>query len=98
MMVMQMGQFLDHDITLTPEGHPSDECCSDEAARGGVPGLCFPIAVPCEDPTFLTPGRGKRSLIPAIVDNLFELGVSTFADPLQVHAQLIKTEISSCSC
>ena len=48
-MVMQFGQFLDHDITLTPEEEVTG-CCAEEAARG-VPG-CFPILIPKSDPTF----------------------------------------------
>ena len=52
LMVMQFGQFLDHDITLTPEVLNRSKCCTEEALDGGFPGRCFPIAVPCEDPTF----------------------------------------------
>ena len=78
LMVMQFGQFLDHDITLTPEGHTTKHCCSEQALAGGFPDRCFPIAVPCEDPTFSTlqglqdfeqlqelqqSKRGKRSLM-----------------------------------
>ena len=49
LMVMQFGQFLDHDITLTPEDEVHG-CCSEDAASG-VPG-CFPILLPESDPTF----------------------------------------------
>ena len=39
-MVPQMGQFVDHDITLTPE-HKLEHCCTTEAGQEG----CFPVGV-----------------------------------------------------
>ena len=41
-MVTQMGQFLDHDITLTPETH--HECCNGDTSED-----CFPINIPADD-------------------------------------------------
>ena len=46
-MVTQMGQFLDHDITLTPETHAED-CC--EHAEEDT--NCFPINLPSVDPFY----------------------------------------------
>ena len=43
-MLTQWGQFLDHDITLTPEEH-IDDCCSAEADDDE----CFPIFVSSAD-------------------------------------------------
>ena len=43
-MLTQWGQFLDHDITLTPEEH-IDDCCSAEADDNE----CFPIFVSSAD-------------------------------------------------
>ncbi len=49
-----MGQFLDHDITLTPEveeGVPAD-CCAAPGAEE-----CFEIKVPTNDQTFAACGQ-----------------------------------------
>ena len=51
LMVMQFGQFLDHDITLTPESE-AHGCCTDDAIAGVFAADCFPINFPCNDPTF----------------------------------------------
>ena len=48
LMVMQFGQFLDHDITLTAESE-AEGCCSEEAPAPG----CFPILFADSDPTFV---------------------------------------------
>ncbi|XP_069111540.1 peroxidasin homolog pxn-2-like isoform X2 [Argopecten irradians] len=53
LMVMAWGQFLDHDITLTPassggEGSVTD-CCNSNLAN--LP-ECFPIDIPSDDPFF----------------------------------------------
>ena len=48
-MVTQMGQFLDHDITLTPEDH-EDSCCSGSISSPA--NNCFPIAIPADDSFF----------------------------------------------
>ncbi|XP_035678849.1 peroxidasin-like [Branchiostoma floridae] len=52
-MVMQFGQFLDHDITLTPnfaEGEEGLRCPCDSTDE-----RCFNIPVPSDDPDFSTP-------------------------------------------
>ena len=50
-MMMQWGQFLDHDITLAPEAHDGCLTCA-------VTGNCEPIRIPENDPVF---GNGKGS-------------------------------------
>ena len=55
LMLMQYGQFLDHDITLTPinKGFPDSilDCRSCDAAQTVHP-ECWPIPVPKNDPYF----------------------------------------------
>ena len=52
-MVMQFGQFLDHDISLTEEDKVEKlECCTEEATNGVFEPKCFPILIPDSDPTF----------------------------------------------
>ena len=46
-MVTQWGQFLDHDITLTPEEHAEDCCEHAEEDEN-----CFPIQIPSVDPFY----------------------------------------------
>lgn len=41
-MVAHFGQFVDHDISLTPENEV--ECCA-----GSTDSECFPIAIPLND-------------------------------------------------
>ena len=52
-MVTQMGQFLDHDITLTPETE-AEECCEHADADEN----CFPIQIPSVDPFYSTRSTG----------------------------------------
>ncbi|CAB4055353.1 PXDN [Lepeophtheirus salmonis] len=55
LMLMQFGQFLDHDITLTPvnKGFPDSilDCRGCDSARTVHP-ECWPISVPKNDPYF----------------------------------------------
>ncbi len=52
LMVMQMGQFVDHDLTSTPTA-VGESCCG-RGGRGFAspldPDKCFPIEIPREDP------------------------------------------------
>ena len=50
-MVTQMGQFLDHDITLTPEDH-EDNCCGGSVSSPD--GNCYPIEIPADDSFYST--------------------------------------------
>ncbi|KAI9559965.1 hypothetical protein GHT06_013973 [Daphnia sinensis] len=60
LLTMQWGQFLDHDLTLTPTFTKSDgsayECCSKPQTGIDVSPLphpeCAPIAVPADDPKY----------------------------------------------
>jgi peroxidase len=44
--LMQVGQFLDHDIALTPE-EETEECCHDPEGHE-----CFPVVIPLNDSFF----------------------------------------------
>jgi hypothetical protein len=52
-MVTQMGQFLDHDITLTPETE-AEECCVHPEADSN----CFPITIPSVDSFYSSRASG----------------------------------------
>ncbi|TRY80149.1 hypothetical protein TCAL_14778 [Tigriopus californicus] len=54
LMVMQFGQYLDHDITFTVESFHQRDCCEDPSQRE-----CFPIYIPAQDP-FFGPGKANR--------------------------------------
>ena len=61
MMMMQWGQFLDHDITFTPVVNESLLCCSPELVTGGKlhhdvtsGGPCYPIIIGAGDSYFDT--------------------------------------------
>ena len=58
-MLMQWGQFVDHDITHTPTVRGEDEtgiqCCSDDGetlAKRDRHRACFPIDIPDNDRMF----------------------------------------------
>ena len=53
-LLMQFGQFFDHDVTLTPETEIKD-CCLQPQQEG-----CLPIYIPCGDPHFLQPENKPR--------------------------------------
>ena len=50
MMLMQFGQFVDHDLSFTPEVNLDLEtgCCEDSSASSE----CLPIDIPLPDPSF----------------------------------------------
>ena len=55
-LVMQMGQFVDHDLTSTPTS--SSKCCSKESSSTSFDGdKCFPIPIPEDDPFW----RGRKT-------------------------------------
>ena len=55
-MVTQFGQFLDHDLTLTPEEEIHD-CCQDDSDP-----QCFPISIPRDDGFYQANGVNKTCL------------------------------------
>ena len=59
-MQMQFGQFLDHDITLTPESEVKG-CCTNRGLSGVFAADCFPINFPCNDPVFSNLGRTEAN-------------------------------------
>ena len=71
---MQFGQFLDHDLTLTPESEAED-CCTEEALSGRFAPGCFPILFADSDPTFANLGWKKML---AIAPNISQRAKSFF--------------------
>lgn len=55
-MLMQVGQFLDHDISLTPLSRVRGDCCRSRDSN------CFPYSIPNGDPTFRNCFSFMRSL------------------------------------
>ena len=54
-MVMQFGEFLSHDISLTIASEVGS-CCTEEALLGKFALNCFPILLEDSDPTFANLG------------------------------------------
>merc|ERR1712223_2376735 len=56
-LVMQMGQFIDHDITHNP-AHTIPNCCDNYSVsdKSSLDDRCFPIEIPADDPFW----KGKR--------------------------------------
>ena len=53
LMNMIFGQFLDHDLSFTPESRTAaEECCTQDAAQGIFEGQCIPVHVPEADDVF----------------------------------------------
>ena len=50
-MVMNFGQFVDHDVALTPEVHEED-CCGNPATED-----CYPIYIPGQDAFYSSRSR-----------------------------------------
>lgn len=85
-MLAQFGQFLDHDITLTPEPDLGN-CCS-----GNTNSQCLPIAISSSDPFFGPQGRQclEFSRSTAFCENLSTKreqmnGITSFIDASNVY-------------
>ena len=74
-MVTQLGQFLDHDITLTPETEVHD-CCQDQEQTD-----CFPLVLPLDDPFYSSLSTAQTCLE-------FERSVAYCEDPTQPREQM----------
>ena len=62
LMLVLMGQFLDHDITLSPESHVAlERCCAsmDELSEE-LQDKCFAVRVPEDDTHFNERSSGDR--------------------------------------
>ena len=58
LMLMQWGQFLDHDLVMVPTSQPGCADCEEGEAKS----WCFPIPVPAEDDFYR--GAGAPSCLP----------------------------------
>ena len=59
LMLMQWGQFLDHDMVMVPTAQPGCAGCQEGGARQA---WCFPISVPAEDDFYR--GAGAPTCLP----------------------------------
>ncbi|XP_046580914.1 peroxidasin-like isoform X2 [Haliotis rubra] len=69
-MAMQWGQFLDHDITGTPEANKTKDCCADHQMNATHPdyytgGECYPIHIMPNDRHFRYSCMEFRRSMPA---------------------------------
>ena len=67
LMLMQWGQFLDHDLVLVPVSGPPCTHCQERRD-------CFPIPVPSQDPHFTGPGAPRCLAFTRSVGGQQELG------------------------
>jgi len=95
-MVTQLGQFLDHDITLTPE-EEADDCCQHPEEES-----CFPIALPQNDPFYATISTPQTCLefsrSTAFCEELSTVreqmnGITAFVDASNVYGSNDETSI-----
>ena len=58
LIVMQFGQFLDHDISLSPD-HENSDCCGNPSDKNSpnYDAECYKIPVPSNDPFYLRHGQ-----------------------------------------
>jgi len=95
-MVTQFGQFLDHDITLTPE-EEADDCCQHPEEES-----CFPIALPQNDAFYATISTPQTCLefsrSTAFCEELSTVreqmnGITAFVDASNVYGSNDETSI-----
>jgi peroxidase len=108
-LLMQFGQFLDHDLTRTPQTVISGTCCTDASSgassypSAAVDPQCFPIQIPSTDPFYSQFAQGcmefKRS-IPgtrpgcALGPRIQINQVSSFIDGNQIYGSTSAQEIA----
>ena len=68
-MLTQFGQFLDHDLTLTPE-EEEHGCCQDFSNTPS----CFPIFIPINDPFYQSYGLKARGVNQSCLDHSRSVG------------------------
>ncbi len=81
-------QFLDHDVTLTPESEfDADDCCTDSDQEN-----CFPIELPADDPFYSGVGQtcmhfGRSEQFCAGESDIREQfnGITSFVDASNVY-------------
>jgi len=105
-MVMQFGQFLDHDLTATPINPSNKTCCSTNLVLNDAQhedvitnGPCFPIIIPEEDNHFETLAsrcmenkRSHQTTVDGVPEQINLL--SAFVDGSQVYGITEKQTLS----